>query len=402
MTMQEAGATTGEKTAVLIVAKPAGNIPRMVNLAENLREAGVRVIQIGREKRDDEDHNAPNVDGELLNISLSADRLHPDVFRQPLLICEFIVRVVRLLNSLKPDYIFTFYNTAAIFHRFRFRFPTRKIAWLLDFQHPFFQRGRHRVLERLGEMGWEHADAIVVPTRERLALHLARRPQCLHVPAFVVPNSPNRGKAEDGGIPPNFAPGPIRLIYAGSVGTNYGLEALIRAVDQRRSETHLRIVGRKRYIDGDRRVLVRYQQPIQRLLDRLRHPKNVEWLDAVPYSKLPALLRQAHVGYVTYDGRSNLNDRFSAPGKAYDYLREGLVLLTDHESPVAEDLQTAGCGVVFQAPATSEKLRSAIDVLIECKDTLPQMRERARALFDSNYNQARCLRPLFRYLGVSE
>ena len=87
----------------------------------------------------------------MLNIDLLSARIPFAPLRQPLVLLEFLLRSRALMNRLQPDYLFTFYNSAAILLRIKWKFPVRKVAWLLDFRHPYFLNWRHRMLERIGE-----------------------------------------------------------------------------------------------------------------------------------------------------------------------------------------------------------------------------------------------------------
>lgn len=401
----------GKKIAVLIAAKSVGNIPRMLNLAQNLQVAGVNVIQIGRQASGSRRYIKKGRGHWVLNIKLWSAKIPFTFIRQPLILIEFIIRSRIALTRVQPNYLFTFYNTAAILHRFKYPFSTKKIAWLLDFRHPYFLNYRHRILEKVGESGCKYSDAIVVPTRERLALHLCRRPECLNIPSFIIHNSPNSiSMGHDSFLRKNKETfkgydDRVSVIYAGGIGKGYGLEKIIKAVGSCPQGIRLLLVGKKRYVIGGsgKIKLDSVQSTIEQECKCVPYPSNIEWRDAVPYEELGELLRQADIGYVTYEGKANLNDRFSAPGKLYDYLREGLVLLTDEQNPIFTELVTADCAVFFSVSANEDQMKEVLEEkILNQKEKIPEMKIAARNLFNNYFCQEKQINPLFAFLGISE
>lgn len=394
------------KRSLLVVAKPAGNVPRMLNLADNLLKAGVRVLEVGRHKSGERRIIRLGSRHWVLNIEMASEVIKFPILRKFLIYIEFIARCSVLANRVNADFLFTFYNPAAVVHRFVKTDKTKKIAWLLDFWHPYYLTVQHRLLEKIGESGWRFADAIVVPTRERLALHYSQRPECLNIQSFVVHNSPN-SKTVVIREKNNYADrvskhkNQLDFVYAGTVGEGYGLEAIIEVVGNHDFQVKLTILGKKMFLEEGCDLGIKdFQEKIICLIGNTKHPDRIRWLDSVPYKELADHLENYDIGYVTYALGKNLNDRFSAPGKIYDYISAGVIPMTDTESPIALQLEAANCGFIFSYPPDIQSIGDAVDRAVEGRDGIERMRARLQIVFNESLSQQRQLIPLFRYLGL--
>ena len=164
----------------------------------------------------------------------------------------------------------------------------------------------------------------------------------------------------------------------------------------------LTIIGKKLYGESssDNSAIKAFQHQLLSQIEALSASTSIQWLDRVPYAQLGPLLRRADVAYVTYEGQRDLNDYFSAPGKAFDYLREGLVLLTDDRSLVLESIQAADCAAVFSFPVSSDGVYQALSLLLRRREEIPLMKSRALALFQQHLCLEKQIGPLFHYLGI--
>lgn len=357
---------------VLVAAKPVGNIPRMENFSEILNNNSFFVYQIGRFKPGFSKFRKKSNHEILINIELKVDTFQIP-FKQPLILIEFLFRASALILRINPNCIISFYNAAAILFLNKAFNKKKKITWLLDFYHPNFLSIKHKIIEYFSELGWSKANAIVVPSRERLALHLTRNTKLISIKSFIIPNSPPSRK-DKRAFKSIKLEEDIRIIYTGSVGKGYGLEAMILAVGESNHNIRLAIYGKK-IMEPNSNQLIESQKGIEDLINVVGKKGNIDWLDAVPYSELEQIYQEYDFGFVTYEGQANLNDKFSAPGKLYDYVQQGLILITDNENPISNELEILDCGFLFPFPVTKEKITEILDKIVLRKTEIPRLKE---------------------------
>jgi hypothetical protein len=121
------------------------------------------------------------------------------------------------------------------------------------------------------------------------------------------------------------------------------------------------------------------------------------WVDAIDYSEMSHILPMFDVGYVTYIG-DTLNTFFPAPGKAYEYLKAGLILLTDRDITIFDDLSCYGCAIFFDKPVAQNDLSKSLASVATKPETIAAMKTNARRLFTEKYSFEKQLEPLTRYL----
>jgi len=88
---------------------------------------------------------------------------------------------------------------------------------------------------------------------------------------------------------------------------------------------------------------------LERMVRGLGLEERVRLLGKMPYERMMAFTRHAHVG-LTLDKDSNLNYRFSLPNKLFDYLHAGVPVLATDLPEVAAIVRQYDCGLVIPSP----------------------------------------------------
>lgn len=385
--------------ALLVAAHPIWNVPPFVNAARELARHGYRVIVIGYQTS-----GLPNAErlGErarILRVPVTSRRIRWAGLRRFFAVIEFLTRSRRVIRRLRPDVLITFNDPASVLQRLT---PARegmsRVSWLLEYPELERMNFIERTLIAISASCWKKAELIVVPTRERLALHLALRPQCAERTTLIVQNAPLSQP------PARIAPSPrtqaalrylkqcpagtIRIVYSGAIGNRYGADSLIRAAGSFRTGIQLLLLGKKHPLA---------EEEVNEAVKATAFPDNIEWIDEVPYRELSQILSSCDVGFATYRG-DTLNTRFSAPGKLYEYLKSGLVILSDDHCCIYSDAVAAGCGVFFGKPVTDDGIRLALDELLSRQRELTSMKDSARRLFERRLCMEEQMKPLLERL----
>jgi hypothetical protein len=388
---------------ILVAAHSIWNVPPLFNVAHELAWKGYRVVVVGY-KTDglpNEEELAPYV--KILRLSVHARRLGWSIVRKPLAVAEFIWLARSTIRQLQPSVLITFNDPACLLQVCTGPATRcRRINWLLEF--PELERVglMERFLLRLSSACWERADFLIVPTRERLALHLALRPGCNSQQTQVVQNAPRRQRST-GRLPLSLRtqsalrhlntlpPGTLRIIYSGAIGNRYGADSLIRAVGTFPTGVHLLMLGAKHPLAT---------QEVEGALRGLPFPDNIHWVDEIPYAELHHVLGACDVGFATYRG-DTLNTRFSAPGKLYEYIKSGLVILSDSDCCIRTEAEAVNCGVFFPHPVSEQGIRMALTRLLRSQDKLDQMKSFSRALFENRLCLEKQIAPLVEKLEAT-
>ena len=398
--------TMSMKQTVLVVHTSAiENTPPLRNCTTHFARRGIRVLVIGYKKPKFPKFERVGHGQWILRVNLKTRKIPGTYFRQACMLIEFLIAVRAILKRTVPRELVAFDDPASLCLGFASSQFTTRIAWLLEFSHPrgkgVFQKALLAVTSRF----WRLADALVVPTRERLALHLCLRPECLVKKHFIIQNAPN---CQEHSLPMHRESGKklplmqadqgrLRIVYSGGVGFGYGLENLIKAVGAMPDDFELLIIGPKykgsetesRYLDA--------QEVISKCIEDANERRNILWLDRVPYDELQGILLQRDIGYVTYEPLW-LNNYFSAPGKVYEYLKAGLVVLTDNASCLSQKLALNDCGEFFPINPSEEDIRAALHRLVSKRNDIETMKEKALELFERELSFDKQMEPLLTWL----
>jgi glycosyltransferase involved in cell wall biosynthesis len=145
---------------------------------------------------------------------------------------------------------------------------------------------------------------------------------------------------------PEPAPGdgPLRVLYAGTVGLAQGIHTLIEAAELAgREAVQVTIAGSGAELDRVRELAAR------------RAPANVKLLGAVPAERIPELYAGADAAVVLLRDRPVFAS--ALPTKMFEAMAAGRALLLSASGEAAELVERLGCGVVVppESPAALAK-----------------------------------------------
>jgi hypothetical protein len=302
-----------------------------------------------------------------------------------------------VIKRLSPEVLIAFNDPATILMGVKAK-NCQKIAWLLEYPEDERMNLAGRLMFGFSSSFWSNADIFIAPTPQRLALHFSRRPALLSRHALVIQNSPPRHQAPPNSISPRTdeavrwledcrSRNLLTLIHSGAIGDRYGIGAAIEAVTSV-SDCALLILGPWNSVA---------QADVDRAMAKVGSCDRVKWIHEVPYAELREVQARCHAGFVHYTG-DTLNTRFSAPGKIYDYLRAGLVIVTDSQACLATELQSSDCAFFFERPAAFEGIREALLKLVARRADIDAMKSRAALLFDQRLCLEQEMQPLLSIL----
>lgn len=183
-------------------------------------------------------------------------------------------------------------------------------------------------------------------------------------PQLVIENFP--AFRED---PPDREPpaDEVRVIYLGGFGEGRFTIEIIDAFASMPPSIRLDIVGSGR------------PEFVARVADHLEslNVKHVRILPAVSYVEIPKLLESYHIGVALYRN-TNLNNYYCAPNKVYDYLMNGMPVITNRYPGLVSVIDANRVGVCIDEVSASE-IREAIDVICRerrWENITPEIRRR--------------------------
>jgi glycosyltransferase involved in cell wall biosynthesis len=199
-----------------------------------------------------------------------------------------------------------------------------------------------RAAERLERACYRHAAAITVPT-EGLAAGLGELPEAR---GKVVRLGPAVDTDRFRPLPGPEGDGPLRLLYAGTIGLAQGVDTLVEAARLAGPEVEVSIAG-----DGAEAAQLR---------ERLRREPagNVRLLGAVPHERVPALYRDVDAAAVLLRDRPVFED--ALPTKLLEAMAAGRPVLLSARGESGRVVESAGAGVVVppgDAAALADAMR---------------------------------------------
>lgn len=225
----------------------------------------------------------------------------------------------------------------------------------------------HLVLDRLARSLYRDADHIVV-LAEGSADYLTRERgvdpgRISFVPNGVDPAAFDRVASENGGAPPTAPHSERRtvFVYAGAHGAANGLHAVVDAAAELRGRRDVvfRLIG-----DGPEKPRLRERAELLGLT-------NIEFIDPIPKSRIPAAFAAADVGLMVL--RDAPLFRFAvSPNKLFDYFAARLPVLANVPGEVGQMVEEAGAGIVVAA----ESGRALAAGVAHLADETPEIRRR--------------------------
>ncbi len=149
----------------------------------------------------------------------------------------------------------------------------------------------------------------------------------------------------------------INVISTSGCLITRGNDQLVYAMKDFQSEAHLFLIGRSPDQDVTR---------IRRIIQE-NNIGNVTIIDQVDEATLKYILSRSHIGVVNYH-QNDLNNQFCASGKIYEYLFEGLPVLTTRNPPLRELVELNALGVADDH--YTQGLRCLIDHFSEFKKSV--------------------------------
>jgi glycosyltransferase involved in cell wall biosynthesis len=147
----------------------------------------------------------------------------------------------------------------------------------------------------------------------------------------------------------------VRVIYLGGLGEDRFTFEIMEAFSKMPDHIKLDIVGSGRPA---------FVADVNSRLSDLDAP-NVRLLPAVPYRDIPKLLAHYHIGIALYRN-TNLNNYYCAPNKVYDYIMNGIPVITNHYPGLVNVVEANKVGACLSEVNNTE-IQQAVKIIFEEK-----------------------------------
>jgi colanic acid biosynthesis glycosyl transferase WcaI len=219
----------------------------------------------------------------------------------------------------------------------------------------------------LEEWAYRHAAAITVPTEgmvERLQARASATGRAVHMPPAV-------DVERFAGVPPAPAEGPLRVLYAGTIGLAHGLGTLLSAAQLAGPDTvDVTIAG-----GGAEVAELRARVAAERI-------GNVKLVGTVPADRIAGLFADAHAGIVMLRDRELFAD--ALPTKLLECMAAGRPVLLSARGESATLVVQAQAGVAV-APEDPAALAAAFRKLAADAQSRERMGAAGRAAVSERY-----------------
>jgi glycosyltransferase involved in cell wall biosynthesis len=167
--------------------------------------------------------------------------------------------------------------------------------------------------------------------------------------------------------------GPVRAIYAGTLGANYDIETVLNAARELATRNSL---ASKRL-----RIVIAGDGPRRPDVEAAASPDAgalVDYLGVLPFESLCREYRSCEIGIIPYARGSTV----AMPLKTFDYLAAGLAIVSSIGGELGELLSGHDVGIRYSA-GNAASLADALERLVEDDNVRCGMGRRARALAPS-------------------
>jgi glycosyltransferase involved in cell wall biosynthesis len=205
------------------------------------------------------------------------------------------------------------------------------------------------IWNRLQNQGLQASDVIFHAEGNRLRYFKKHYPSTNGIPQVLVENFPFYTEVPEERQPPADE---VRVVYLGGFGAGRFTEEIIEAFSGMDPKMRLDIVGfgRPAYVEALKAGLK------QRKVDHVRI------LPGIPHASIPRFLKDYHIGVALYRN-TNLNNYYCAPNKVYDYLMNGMPVITNDYPGLLEVIEENKVGACIPE-VNAQELRKAIDVIV--------------------------------------
>ncbi|WP_306010337.1 glycosyltransferase [Bacillus sp. MMSF_3328] len=164
----------------------------------------------------------------------------------------------------------------------------------------------------------------------------------------------------------------INIISTGGVSVARGTDKLISSMKNLSDDYGLYIVG-----GGNKEDISKVDKLIKE-----QNIKNVHFIGKVPLPELKYIVKQCDIGIVNYH-KNDLNNMFCASGKVYEYLAEGLPIVTTENIPLKEF-----CDKTFTGVADDKFYKGILKVSNSIEDFRDVVRDYISEISVNDYNES--------------